>query len=146
MYWAAVLQVGKMPTSGLTGRSSFLGMEQHFRITLGWLFKMSRICTSKRVLSILVSLVGEEGAGVDDGPGIGSMISLSSERTFSDFECSIVGVAWVPGFSTGPLVLLRTHVPRDNRAFSTLLSSKLSSPIIVDVDGMSTGSLNPKIS
>ena len=63
-----------------------------------------------------------------------------------DTQSPISLVVSVSGFSTGPPVSLITQVPRDNNTLSASLSSMLSSPITVDVDGISIGSLTPKIS
>ena len=63
-----------------------------------------------------------------------------------DTQSPVSLVVCVSGFSTGPPVSLITQVPRDNNALSASLSSILSSPITADVDGISIGSLTPKIS
>ena len=63
-----------------------------------------------------------------------------------DTQSPVSLVVGVSGFSTGLTVPLITQVTRDNNALSASLSSMLSSPITVDVDGISIGSLTPKIS
>ena len=104
------------------------------------------------LLTLTLSVCGHSSIGMHcvlgtdtevSGIGFLDVLVFSSLARLPLSTCSgsVVGMDGVAGFSTGPPVLLITDVPRDNNAFSASLYSILSSPITVDVDGMSIESL-----
>ena len=158
-----------MPTSCFVVLTQSLftdtGASNHFKTTLVWLLRMSRIHSSDNFSSSLlvflrwlITVRFRTVWSVGDGQlycwCAWCWYFLSHSWPWHSFFLWVFTIYtnifsfFVVGLNTGPPVGLMTQVPSVSRAFSTSLSSLVSSPMTINVDSVSIsiGSLIPNIS